>query len=170
MHHAYILPKNTREEQSMSQPNKKRAIIISKRTIASHQIATLLEQHAWQVTIMHDKPPLISLERANPTLVVADIDEAELQGITLLQYFREFNPIAYTAALCAGGGSQAMRLARQVGVDGFIYLNASGKTLDIHRGLTPFFLKADQELAREGEARQWKSSQAMVRGLFASGY
>lgn len=135
----------------------KQALIVSQRTIASHQVAVLLHKHGWQTTIMNNRPTLTLIEHLNPSLLVVDIDDAALHGITLLQYFRQSNPVAYAVAISAGGGSPAMKLTRQLGLDGFFYLNPFGMALDTNRGLTPFLRESDDNLVRLEEARQWRT-------------
>ncbi|HXH72174.1 MAG TPA: hypothetical protein VNI58_05100 [Mariprofundaceae bacterium] len=120
------------------------AAIVSKRVIPSHQIASIMQQHGWTAEIIDRRVHPDEIRTIDPKMLIVDIDDSSCNGIGILQWFRSANPLNYTIALCQGGCSPAMRSARQLGVDGFFYLNASGLSLDPGRGLLPVFLQSRQ--------------------------
>jgi len=130
----------------MKPDHPKTALILSNRLIASHQIASILDQHGWHSGIMREPPDEEIFIRLRPRIVVADIDDSDCCGIHFLQLLRHFSSLAYAIALCAGGNTPEMRAARDLGVDGFFYLNAAGLALDPKRGLAPIFLRTHQGL------------------------
>jgi len=116
--------------------NSAQSLILSSRIIAAHQIATLLEEHGWPSVVEHDVRRIGQLiDRLRPQLLIADIDSPELAAVRLLADFRQRHPLAGTMAICAGGNSQGMRIVRNLGVDGFFYLQPHGKALDMQRGI-----------------------------------
>lgn len=113
------------------------AAIVSKRIIASHQICSIMQQQGWTPRILDGHTTPDDIHALQPEILVADIDDAACNGLSILRWFREFSPMSYAVALCAGGCSPAMHRARHFGVDGFLYLNAAGLSLDPERGVMP---------------------------------
>jgi DNA-binding NarL/FixJ family response regulator len=125
---------------------KKYGVIISQHTAASQQIANILEQHGWSCVIIDPNRNFLRFLKLQPAIFIVDIDDPACHGIELLGWFKKFNPIAYTTALCKGGNSPAMRLARNSGIDGFFYFNKSGTELDCERGVASYFSKTHAHL------------------------
>ena len=99
--------------------SQKQAVIITQPSQACHQIGELLHQHGWQMTILHPNSGFHNLCKLQPEIFIADIDDPCCRGIALLEWFKKSNPAAITYALCRGGNSPVMRLARNRGVSGF---------------------------------------------------
>lgn len=131
----------------------KRALVVSRQVIASRQIAALLKRHGWYADIMACQVTPAKVEQINPSLLVADIDDPHLQGILLLQYLRRLNPFAFTAALSSQDEAPAIAIAQQAGVDGFLFLKCTGKSLDAERGLSPMLHGRTESPARLRQAR-----------------
>ncbi len=106
----------------------------------------MLDQHGWISFIINPDRTFPGLQKLQAAIFIADIDDPACRGIELLRWFRKFNPITYSAALCKGGNSPAMRQARDCGVDGFFYLSRSGLGLDYDRGLANYFFKTHPQL------------------------
>jgi len=150
----------------MKAADKNPAAIVSKRVIPSHQISSILQQHGWNPRILDSDVTPDDIRSLNPKILIADIDDTACNGLSILKWFRQFNPVSYAVALCAGGCSPAMRSARHLGVDGFFYLNATGLSLDSKRGLMPLFMQAGYD-DTSGIAPMTGS---VAREAFASGY
>jgi DNA-binding NarL/FixJ family response regulator len=125
---------------------QKYGVIISQHTTARQQISSMLEQHGWNCVIIDPNHNFLRIQKLQPAIFITDIDDPACRGIELLCWFRKFNPIAYTTALCKGGNSPAMRLARNYGVDGFFYLNKSGTGLDFECGVASYFSRTHSHL------------------------
>ncbi|PJA33339.1 MAG: hypothetical protein CO187_01720 [Zetaproteobacteria bacterium CG_4_9_14_3_um_filter_53_7] len=114
---------------------QKQALIISQHSPACHQLSGLLNNHGWNITLTDANTGVHTICRLNPSMFIADIEDPGCCGIALLQWVKQFNPATSTTAMCRGGNTPAMRLARHAGVHGFFYLDAGGN-LDVRRGLT----------------------------------
>jgi len=80
----------------------------------------------------------------------------------------KFNPDSCTtAALCRGGNTPAMRLARQAGVHGFFYLNAGG-SLDYQRGLTRELQRENKNIRRSHRQTHASAPGTIVTALSLS--
>lgn len=120
---------------------QKYGIIVSRHNTACRQISTMLEQHGWNCMIIDPSHNLLRFIKLQPAIFIVDIDDPACRGIEMLRLFRKFNPISYACALCRGGNSPMMRLARDTGVDGFFYLNKSGSGLNYSLGIASYFSK-----------------------------
>lgn len=123
--------------------SQKQAVIIAQPSQACHQIGELLHQHGWQLTTHHGNSGFHHLCKLQPGMFIADIDDPCCRGIALLEWFKKLNPTAITFALCRGGNTPVMRLARNRGVSGFFYFNSSGKGLDKQCGMGRLLLHQD---------------------------
>ncbi|RMH60089.1 MAG: hypothetical protein D6678_06760 [Zetaproteobacteria bacterium] len=120
---------------------RKRAIIISPRIIASHQIVCLLDAAGWRSRCTHTPVDIRRMiEGYWPSaLVVLDITAAFPQGMRMLHQLASAHWPTRCFALCEGGNTPMMRKAKRLGVDGFFYLNRHGLALDPTRGAAAYF-------------------------------
>jgi DNA-binding NarL/FixJ family response regulator len=125
---------------------QKYGVIISQHITARQQISSMLRQHGWNCVIINPNRNFLGFQKLQPAIFIVDIDDPACRGIELLNWFRKLNSIAYACVLCKGGNSPAMRLAREVGVDGFFYLNNSATGLDLERGVASYFSKMHPHL------------------------
>jgi len=134
----------------MNIPLRKKAMILTQRIVAGHQIACILENHGWSSISTHHSMKGADIAHQNPGMLVIDVTGNLLGSLELLHEFRRTNRMAYLVALCKGGNSPAMRSARNIGVDGFFYLNSSELALDPTRGMAPIFLRSRPSAAQSG--------------------
>ncbi len=120
---------------------QKYGIIISRHNTACQQISTMLEQHGWNCVIVDPRRNFLRFLKLQPAIFIVDIDDPSCRGVETLRWFRKCNSIAYAIALCKGGNSPAMRLARETGIDGFFYFNKSGTGLNFGLGVASYFSK-----------------------------
>jgi DNA-binding NarL/FixJ family response regulator len=120
----------------MNSHDCRHGLILSSRIIAAHQTATLLERQGWQMSIEYDEATARQLiDTMQPALLVIDIDCPGLPGARLLAGFRHAHPGMRIVAICNGGNSQGMRMARALGIDGYFYLQPHGVAVDSLRGM-----------------------------------
>jgi len=132
----------------MNIPLRKKALILTQRIVAGHQIACILENHGWSSVSTHHSMKGEDIVHQNPGMLVIDVTGDLLGSLELLREFRRTNHMAYLVALCKGGNSPAMRAARNIGVDGFFYLNSSEVALDPTRGMAPIFFRSRPSAAQ----------------------
>jgi len=125
----------------MELPHRNRALILTRNIVPGHQIARLLEMHGWVASSRHDSLSLEDIQRINPGLLVIDVSDPAEGNMTLLQSCCFSASIRYRVSLFRGGNTPAMRAARRLGVDGFFFLNAAGRSLDTSIGLTALLLQ-----------------------------
>jgi len=123
----------------MNIPLRKKALIITQRIVAGHQIACILENHGWSSVSTHNTMKLSDVSRQCPGMLVIDVTDPQNGNLNLLHTFSRTSNMAYLVALCEGGNTPTMRAARRIGVDGFFYLNRANQALDPTRGLAPLF-------------------------------
>lgn len=131
---------------------QKQTVILSQQSHVCHQISAMMRQQGWNSTIL---PPCSSryyILRFSPELLIVDIDDPACRALSLLAWFKTMHPQSICTALCRGGNSQAMRLARSIGIDGFFYLDSSGKNVDLQRGIAARLTEASSAnpLAEKG--------------------
>jgi len=126
----------------MNIPLRNKALILTQRIVAGHQIACILEHLGWSSVSTHEAMKLSDIERHSPGMLVIDVTGHQDENLELLHAFRRTGNMAYLVALCGGGNTPAMRAARRIGVDGFLYLNPSNQALDPTRGLAPIFIRS----------------------------
>jgi len=126
----------------MKLPRRNRALILTRNIVPGHQIARLLEMHGWVASSCHESLELEQIRDINPGLLVIDVSDPAEGNMRLLQSCCFSPSIRYRVALCRGGNTPAMRAARRLGVDGFFYLNAAGKSVDTSIGLAALLLQS----------------------------
>ncbi len=120
---------------------RRNALILTPRIFPGHQIASLLELHGWSSVHVHNTMSLYDIMQQHPGMLVVDVTREQACNFDLLDHYRRSNLLTYRVALCEGGNTRAMRVARHIGVDGFFYLNRHGLAIDASRGLAPIFLR-----------------------------
>jgi len=120
---------------------RKNALILTPRIFPGHQISSLLELHGWSSVHVHNTMSLCDIMQQHPGMLVVDVTREQAYNFDLLDRYRRSNLLTYRIALCEEGNTQAMRVARYIGVDGFFYLNRHGLAIEANRGLAPIFLR-----------------------------
>lgn len=116
-------------------PDRFRGLILTPRIIAGHQIAALLQRHGWHAVSLHERMCIKEIRATKPGILVVDIAEPDSHGLRLLQDCRKQHACGYVVAICLGGNTPGLRMARQLGVDGIFYLDRGGLALDRSIGL-----------------------------------
>jgi len=114
------------------------ALIISKRIIPAHQLATLLEENDFYPHVDYGKDVCSAKLAQYLSILVVDIDDPDIQGVEIANQYLALNPGLAWFALCAGGNTPAMQQARSLMAGGFFFLSESGLTLDCNRGAAQF--------------------------------
>jgi len=126
------------------------ALIISRRIIAAHQLASLLKTNGFTSQVEYNGWKAL---KTHPTrrldLLITDIDDPQIQAIHIANLYRNHQPGLAWFALSQGGNTPAMRDARSFMVGGFFFLTPSGLELDKKRGAARFLCtnKAPEERA-----------------------
>ena len=132
----------------MNIQQRKEALILTHRIVPGHQIACMLQMHGWSAISQHESMTLDTVYTIHPHMLVLDLTDPKQRNIALLDAYRRFDALTYIVGLCRGGNSPAMRAARDMGIDGFFYLNQSGLSIDTSIGLAPLLLSGQHPEAR----------------------
>ena len=114
------------------------ALIVSKRIIPSHQLATLMEDNDFYPRVDYGKDAHNAKLVQCLSLLVVDIDDPDIKGLEIARQYLSFKPGMAWFALCEGGNTAAMQQARAMMVGGFFFLSESGMALDCKRGVAQF--------------------------------
>jgi len=136
------------------------ALIISKRVIAANQLATLLKANGFIPKVEFNCSGIYQHHpEKGLTLLITDIDDPQIQAITIANRFRDSRPGLAWFALSSGGDKVAMRNAQAFMVGGFFFLTNSGLELDRQRG-------AARYLSGSGAITEVKSSREQPMQAF----
>jgi len=114
------------------------ALIVSKRIIPAHQLATLMEENGFYPRVAYDKGACAAELAQYLSILVVDIDDPDIRGIEIACQYLALKPELVWFALCTGGNTPAMQQVRSLMVGGFFFLSESGMALDCKRGAARF--------------------------------
>jgi hypothetical protein len=117
-------------------------VILTRNIVPACQIRSLIERNAHTADIvLSDLDAYTCLDHYSSRFLICDIDDTEIQGMAVAEWFsRRFRGVSWYA-ICRHGNSRNMRLARERGADGYFFLNSAGLALDPHTGLTRDLLR-----------------------------
>ena len=121
-------------------------LILTRNIVPAYQIRSVLELDAMTADIvLSDLDVYARLSRRSHNFLICDIDDADVQGIAVAEWFRFQSQGAPWYAICRYGNSRNMRLAREKGVRGYFFLNSAGVALDAHAGMAHALLRQQQK-------------------------
>ena len=111
-------------------------LILSSKTIAAHQVASLVQWHGHSSMIVEtDLQAYQSMDTPLIRYLVTDIDDISLNGMAVGRWWLSTRKKAPWYAMCRGGNTPVMRNARAAGSCGFFFLNPAGLAIDPERGM-----------------------------------
>lgn len=113
-------------------------LIVSKRIIPAHQLATLMEKNDFYPRVDYGKDACAAKLAKYLSILVVDIDDPDVCGLEIARQFLAHSYSLAWFALCSGGNTPAMQQARPLMVGGFFFLSESGMALDSKRGAAQF--------------------------------
>jgi len=113
-------------------------LIISKKIIPAHQLATLMEENDFYPRVSYGKNICAEKLAQYLSILVVDIDDPAIRGMEIACQYLALEPGLAWFALCTGGNTPAMQQARSMMVGGFFFLSESGLSLDCKRGAAQF--------------------------------
>jgi len=120
---------------------QKSVLILSPKTIAAHQVASLMQRYTQSsIVVETDLLAYRVLGCSHITHLVTDIDNLTLNGIAVGKWWQSTYKNASWYAICQGGNTPVMRIARAAGADGFFFLNTAGVSIDPDRGMARLLL------------------------------
>jgi DNA-binding NarL/FixJ family response regulator len=120
-------------------------LILTRHILPAYQIRSVLEYDAMAADIvMSDLDVYARLSHRAYGFLICDIDDADVHGIAVAEWFRFQSRGAPWYAICRYGNSRNMRLAREKGASGYFFLNSAGMALDPHAGMTHALLRRQQ--------------------------
>lgn len=126
-------------------------LILTRNIVPACQIRSILENEAMTAEIvLSDLDVYANISRQPCHFLICDIDDPDLQGIFVAEWFRYQSQGAPWYAICHYGNSRNMRLAREKGASGYFFLNGSGLALDAHSGMAHTLLTLQKSKARQG--------------------
>jgi len=139
------------------------ALIISRRIIAAHQLASLLKTNGFTSRVEINGWKAL---KTHPTqrldLLITDIDDPRDRAIQVAKHYRNHQPGLAWFALSQGGNTPAMRDARSFMVGGFFFLTPSGLELDNKRGAARFLCENSCLKGQESAKHPTMPSDAFV--------
>jgi len=139
------------------------ALIISRRIIAAHQLASLLKTNGFTSQVEYNGWKAL---KTHPTrrldLLITDIDDPQIQAIHIANLYRNHQPGLAWFALSQGGNTPAMRDARSFMVGGFFFLMPSGLERDKKRGAARFLCENNYLEEQESTKHPTMPSDAFV--------
>ncbi len=119
-------------------------LILSSKTIAAHQVASLVQLHGHAAVIVEaDLQAYQTMETSHIRYLVTDIDDVSLNGMAVGRWWQSIRKHAPWYAMCKGGNTPVMRNARAAGTCGFFFLNPAGVAIDPERGMARALLAED---------------------------
>ncbi len=105
------------------------SLILTGNVCLGYQIASLLHNVGGQTHVIHnDAHAYDLLRREKVDSVVVDIDTPGLNGLSYLCWCKFRRPSIAIYAICSGGNTKSMQVARSLGCKGYFYLG-QGKAL-----------------------------------------
>ncbi len=119
-------------------------LIVSGRIIPAYQLAGMMRANGFLPRVEHHVRPCGADIATSLSILITDIDDPGARGLEIAQWRLAHAPELTWFAMCSGGNTPAMQLARSLMADGFFFLTMSGLVLDYKRGaarLLPQYLK-----------------------------
>jgi len=125
-------------------------LIVSKRIIAAHQLASMMEANGFLPKVEHNDHACWTGVKAPLSVLITDIDDPDIRGLEIARWHLANSPELAWFALCRGGNTPAMQQARLLMADGFFFLSESGLSLDCKRGAAQFLYESQQTTIHHG--------------------
>jgi len=121
----------------MTNPTRKKCLILVEDTGTGNQITSLLEPYGWRMHVVHsDKHAYDLMLQESMDVVIADIDAVDLGGLAMLAYCHHQDPSIITYAIAPIDDGYRKKLARDLGgCRGFFYLINKRLEIDTCRGV-----------------------------------
>jgi CheY-like chemotaxis protein len=117
-------------------------LILTRNIVPACQIRSLIEGDAKAADlVLSDLDAYTCLNHQRYHFLICDIDDTDVQGMAVAEWFRDRFRGAPWYAICRHGNSRNMRLAREHGADGYFFLNNAGLALDPQTGMTRTLLR-----------------------------
>jgi len=113
-------------------------LIVSKRIIAAHQLANMMEANGFFPKVEHNNHMCRAGVKTPLSVLVTDIDDPDIRGLEIARWHLARWPELAWFALCSGANAAAMQEARLLMAGGFFFLSESGLALDRKRGAAQF--------------------------------
>jgi len=118
-------------------PNNE-VLIISRKIILAHQLATLMENNGSYPHVMDAIGRNINSLPKDISVLVVDIDDSDIRGMKIVRQYLRMKPGLTWFALCSGDNDTVMQQAKGSAVAGFFFPSESGMALDYKRGAAQF--------------------------------
>ncbi|MDQ6958384.1 MAG: hypothetical protein Q9M24_04650 [Mariprofundaceae bacterium] len=113
-------------------------LIVSKRIIAAHQLANMMEANGFFPKVEHNNHVCRAIVKTPLSVLITDIDDPDIRGLEIARWHLAHRPELAWFALCSGGNVATMQEARLLMAGGFFFLSESGLALDSKRGAAQF--------------------------------
>jgi len=113
-------------------------LIVSKRIIAAHQLANMMEANGFSPKVEHNDHACRTGVKAPLSVLITDIDDPDVRGLEIARWHLAHSPELAWFALCSGANTTSMQQARSLMAGGFFFLSESGLALDSKRGAAQF--------------------------------
>lgn len=121
-------------------------LILTRKIMAACQIRSIIEIEATKADIaLSNIEVYAAMSRHACQFLICDIEDIELQGMFVADWFRCQSRGAPWYAMCHYGNTHKMRLAREKGAHGYFFLNNSGLALDARSGMAYALLSRNQK-------------------------
>jgi len=128
-------------------------LIISKKIIAAHQLANILEASGFLPRVEHHIHTCLKDIDVSLSVLITDIDDPDVRGLEIARRFLARSYHLAWFALCSGGNTPAMQQARSLMVGGFFFMSESGMALDCKRGSAQFLQPCRETTPHHGVER-----------------
>ncbi len=117
-------------------------LIVSKRIIAAHQLASMMEANGFFPKVEYNEHACWTGVGASLSILITDIDDPDVRGLEIARWHLAHSPELAWFALCSGANASVMQQARLLMVGGFFFLSESGLALDSKRGTAQFLYES----------------------------
>ncbi|MDX8405817.1 MAG: hypothetical protein R8K50_06665 [Mariprofundus sp.] len=107
-------------------------LIIARNSFATQQTTEWLQQLGYQCIQTEPNDAIHHPQLKQASILIVDVSSGNSSGLKALHCT---DASALRIVLCRGGNSPAMRRARSIGVDGFLYIKDRYDSIDFQRGL-----------------------------------
>jgi len=135
---------STRKHIRLGQRVRGVVVILTNKSIIGNQIASLLETDGLRVEVAcSDVEAYRLIAGGGIDALIVDIDDIRVSGLAMLSMCKHCRPPMTTYAICQGGCSKQMYLARRANCAGYFYLKEGGMLqLDSSRGMAAELIHA----------------------------
>lgn len=127
-----------------------RALLLVGNGEVADKIAALMAEIDWSTQAVADAEQAVNLlEETDFDALIVDIEKPRLHGLGLLAFCRRRAPSTTLFAVCRGGNSPAMRMARTIGAAGFFYLTPGEEDIDLRYGVAAHLLHSQITLTAD---------------------